>query len=307
MSKFIISGFYDEVSSKLLTQLETIKDLGESYLCPRSINGKNISEYTLEEFNKEVQPLLDKYGIKISTIGSPYGKVALDNEGGINDQLAKFVETVKICVSTGCKYIRIFSFFPPKGKDIDSCHDEVVLVLRKFLKLIEGTDIVLVHENEKEIYGDAPHRCIKLYKSINHPQFKLCYDASNYIQCGHDPKEAYEQTKEYTIEYHIKDCAAAKVEVPLGMGEGRYQELLIDLDKRGYEGFVTLEPHTIKYALARIPLFWLPFLGLALKGWRKTFRDIDKKLGYSPFKKVTPKDVFLLQYNNLKKMLENLA
>lgn len=306
MSKFVISGFYDEVNPQLLTQLDCIKELGESYICPRSINGKNISEYTLEEFNKEVQPVLDEYGIKISTIGSPYGKVALDNIEGINTQLAKFVETVKICQTAGCKYIRIFSFFPTKGKDIDSCHDEVVENLKKFLALVEGTDIVLVHENEKEIYGDSPHRCINLYNSIDHPQFKLCYDASNYIQCEFDSKEAYELTKDYTVEYHIKDCASTRVEVPLGMGEAKYQEILIDLDKRGYEGFLTLEPHTLKYALARIPLYILPFLGLFFKGWRRTFRMVDKKLGISPLKKVTTKDVFLLQYNNLKMMLDNI-
>ena len=40
MSNIKISGFYDEVSGDLKTQLETIKAYGESYLCPRKINGK---------------------------------------------------------------------------------------------------------------------------------------------------------------------------------------------------------------------------------------------------------------------------
>ncbi len=55
MSNIKISGFYDEVSSDLKTQLDTIKEYGESYLCPRKINGKNIADYTLEEFEKEVK------------------------------------------------------------------------------------------------------------------------------------------------------------------------------------------------------------------------------------------------------------
>ena len=42
MSKIKISGFYDEVSSNLKTQLDLMKELGESYICPRNINGKSI-------------------------------------------------------------------------------------------------------------------------------------------------------------------------------------------------------------------------------------------------------------------------
>lgn len=306
MSKFVISGFYDEAGTSLEKQLQLITQLGEEYLCPRSISGKNISSFTLESFNQEVLPMLNKYGVKISTIGSPYGKVALDNEEAIKGQLANLENTVEICKAIGCKYIRIFSFFPTKGKSIDSCHNEVVEKLKLFLDKVKGTDIILLHENEKHIYGDEPNRCIKLYKDINHPQFKLIYDASNYIQCGYDPVEAYELTKEYTVEYHIKDCAKTKVEVPLGMGEGNYQALLQDLHKRGYEGFLTLEPHTAKYALGKIPLYLLPFMGLFLKGWRKTFREIDKYIGVKAFKKVSIKDVFVIQYNNLKKMLANI-
>ena len=66
-----ISGFYDEVSGDLKTQLELCKKLGEQYICPRIVNGKNIANYTLEEFEKDIKPMLDEYGVKFSSIGSP--------------------------------------------------------------------------------------------------------------------------------------------------------------------------------------------------------------------------------------------
>ena len=80
MSKFTISGFYDEVSVDLNTQIGEIKQLGESYLCPRSVNGKNIADYTAEEFERDIKPILDKEGIMFSSIGSPIGKVNIDDE-----------------------------------------------------------------------------------------------------------------------------------------------------------------------------------------------------------------------------------
>jgi sugar phosphate isomerase/epimerase len=43
---------------------------------------------------------------------------------------------------------------------------------------------------------------------------------------------------------HIKDCQAytGKV-VPSGYGDGHIGEIISELDKRGYEGFLSLEPH----------------------------------------------------------------
>ena len=64
-----ISGFYDEVSSDLETQLKLMKKLGESYICPRGVNGRNISSYTAAEFERDIKPVLDSYGAKFSSIG----------------------------------------------------------------------------------------------------------------------------------------------------------------------------------------------------------------------------------------------
>ena len=82
MAKFTISGFYDEVSGDLNTQIAEIKKLGESYLCPRTVNGKSIADFTAEEFKRDIKPILDKEGIKFSSIGSPIGKVNIDDEAG---------------------------------------------------------------------------------------------------------------------------------------------------------------------------------------------------------------------------------
>ena len=62
-----ISGFYDEVSSDLETQLKLMKKLGESYICPRGVNGRNISSYTAAEFERDIKPVLDSYGAKFSS------------------------------------------------------------------------------------------------------------------------------------------------------------------------------------------------------------------------------------------------
>ena len=248
-----ISGFYDEASSDLREQCELIKSFGEGYLCPRVVNGRNISTYTAEEFEKEIKPVLDEYGVKFSSIGSPIGKIDLYDDEAYEGQLKKLEELVKICKIMGCKYIRMFSFHVDAKGNYDEYFPVVVKKIRGFLEKVKGTDVILLHENEKKIYADTPERVLKLYKEINDPQFQLAFDASNFIQCNCNAPQAYEMLKEYVVYYHIKDCSPEKVEVPIGLGEGGYDNMIHDLIvNRKYDGFMTLEPHTGKYAEAKI-------------------------------------------------------
>ena len=303
--KVTISGFYDEVSLRLDKQIELLNELGEKYMCPRMLDGKNIADYTVEEFVTNVKPRLDAYGIKFSSIGSPIGKVDINDEAGFEKQLTQLAELVKICEVMDCKYIRMFSFFMPKNCDPQKYRDKVLEKLSKYLEVVEGSPVVLLHENEKEIYGDVYERCLDLYQTINHPQFKLIYDASNFIQVGCNPNVAYEAVKEYVVYYHMKDCdAETGVEMPLGLGFTDYKSIFKDLEARGFEGFMTMEPHTQKYALGRRVMGFLPFLKFVKPDFYKGFRKIDKKLGVSLLKKITPKDVFVMQYENLKKFIE---
>lgn len=304
MSKIIISGFYDEVSGDLNTQIKLAKSLGRNYICPRTVNGKGIAGYTAEEFKEKILPILQKEDIHFSSLGSPIGKVGIDNEEGFKKQKQQLVELVKIAQMTDCHYIRMFSFFYGDKKP-EECFDKVVSRIKELIEIVKGTGVKLLHENEKEIYGDVPERVLKLYQTINDSEnFALCYDASNYIQCKVDPKAAFDMLKDYVVYYHIKDCSKYGVEVPVGLGEGNYSYILSELVKRGYEGFMTLEPHTFKYACFKAPVYFVPFAALMMRNYYKAFRLVDKKMGIGFFKTVTRKDVFVWQHDNLVKLLQ---
>ena len=86
MQQITISGFYDEISNKLSTQIGVLHELGETYMCPRNVDGKNIADYTFEEFKKKIYPVLKKENVRFSSIGSPIGKVGIDDEEGFAKQ-----------------------------------------------------------------------------------------------------------------------------------------------------------------------------------------------------------------------------
>ncbi|MDR2046430.1 MAG: sugar phosphate isomerase/epimerase [Clostridiales bacterium] len=300
---FRISGFYDEAAADLGKQIALIKKLGGKYLCPRLLNGKNIADFSADEFERDILPVLSDAGIRLSSLGSPAGKINIDDADAYAAQKKKLAELIKIAGLADCKYIRCFSFFTG-GADTDGVRNKVLDKWRGFLELAEGSGVTLLHENEKKIFGDIPERALWLYVKLSHPQFKLCYDASNYIQCGADPWAAYEATREYTVYYHMKDCIDG-VETPLGMGRGRIADIIKDLNERGYDGFLTLEPHTAKYALLKKAFYILPFLRATRYG--RVFGMIDKAAGIKPLETVSREDVFVWQYENLVKIIKNVG
>lgn len=302
MQQITISGFYDEISNKLSTQIGVLHELGETYMCPRNVDGKNIADYTFEEFKKKIYPVLKKENVRFSSIGSPIGKVGIDDEEGFAKQKKQLAELVKIAQLMECKYIRVFSFFYG-DKDPKDCSEKVIARLKEMLAIVKGSGVKLLHENEKKVYGDAPQRVLEIYNAINDEDFVLCFDASNYVQCDVNPKEAFDMLKDYVVYYHIKDCSEYKVEVPVGTGEGCYTYILKSLKERGYQGFMTLEPHTFKYAVMKPVVYFVPFVKFAMKDYFKAFRLIDKKMHRCYFACASRKQVFLWQYQNLKKLL----
>lgn len=297
-----ISGFYDEISGSLTRQIEVIKKLGESYMCPRNINGKNIAEYRADEFIRDIKPVLDKNGIKFSSIGSPIGKINVDDEEGFIKQKNQLKELVKIAQAMKCKYIRVFSFYYG-DKMPEECTEKVIARLKEFIAIARGSGVTLMHENEKKVYGDVPSRVLEVANALKDEGLAFCFDASNFVQCDVNPKEAFDLLKDIVEYYHIKDCSQYKVEVPLGVGMGCYDYIFAELKKRKYNGFMTLEPHTFKYAIFKPIVYYVPFVALFMKNYYKAFRLVDKKMDKGYFQCVSREEVFEWQYKNLKNML----
>lgn len=241
MKNFILTGFADEISSDFDVQLEQIRALNIDYIEIRGVNGKNITDYSIDEV-RELKKQLDEAGVKISAIGSPLGKIKI--EENFAPHFEKFKHTVEIAKMLDTKYIRLFSFFMDT-KNAEIYRDEVMRRLTAFKDYVEGTDIILLHENEKEIYGDTPERCLDIYKTLNSPNVKLIFDPANFVQCKVETyPHAYNMLKEYVTYYHIKDSIMESGEVvPSGFGDGHISEILKDEANRGFEGFLSLEPH----------------------------------------------------------------
>lgn len=242
MANYKFSGFADEIDKSVDVQFEVLNKLNINYFEPRGIDGKNISTLTDEEVST-LKAKMDKAGIKVSSIGSPIGKMKI--EDAFEDHFALFQRVVEIAKALDTKYIRMFSFYHEGGDNWTEEERQVVFQrLRQMIEYAKSQDIILLHENEKGIYGDTADRCADIMKELYCDNFKYVFDPANFVQCAQDTKYAYELLKDYIAYMHIKDALFENGRVvPAGLGDGNVEYILKQVLESGYEGFFSLEPH----------------------------------------------------------------
>ncbi len=237
-----LSAFADEISPDVDVQVETLGREGIKHLELRGAWGKNVLALSDAEIDT-VKATLGRQEIKVSAIGSPIGKIKITDE--FDQHLAAFERALHLARIFNAPFIRIFSFFMPHGEDPERYREQVLERLHAIVRRAEGSDITLLHENEKEIYGDSPQRCLDLLTQINSPILRAAWDPANFVQCGVRPyADGYAALRPFIKYIHVKDAVRATGEVvPAGQGDGEWLATLRALQDSGFDGFFSLEPH----------------------------------------------------------------
>ena len=281
----IITGFADEgpVSKLAQEQLTMCRALGLSYYSPRFVdlgNGvKNVMQLTAAEL-KKLNKLHAEYGIQPSSIGSPIGKIKLlDVDDGTHNVFVPFDKyiqknvprAIEIAQELGCKLIRGFSFYHPKGTPAEEHIDESAKRLSKIAKLCEKAGVVFGLEVEANLIGGNGWTEAALWKAVDNPNLVLIFDGANIICQGYTTEECvaqYKAMKKGLGWLHIKDYVRPKGAklgyvdeemlkhfVPCTVGDSGWETILRDLKaslpsmtsrlkKLGVPGvFLDLEPH----------------------------------------------------------------
>ena len=244
---FTLSAFADEISPDPQQQVDVLTQCGVRHIELRSILKTNVLDLTDLQV-QELKSLLERSGFRLSAIGSPVGKVRIDQP--FEPHLKRFERAVEMCKVFGTPNIRIFSYYPPEGGDWNTTSGalkkEVFDRLGEQTHRAEKAGVRLFHENEHRIYGDSPERVKGLFAAVNSPALRAAYDAANYVFCGYDPWRGWELTRDVTAHLHIKDWVAGAEHGSLaGEGQGRIPDMIADAVSRKYDGFATMEPHLL--------------------------------------------------------------
>jgi len=239
-----LSAFADEVTDDFRGQLEYLVSENVPCIEPRFINTQNIMELSKAQL-KEARTMIKDSGLKVSAIGSPIGKVRLDEP--FEPHMDKFKQAVDLALFFETRFIRMFSYYAAEGENIDQCRNQVIERLARQVDLIKDIDIVMVHENEAHIFGHSAENCADLARTLNSPRFALAYDPANFVwseKITDNIESCWPVMKPYVVHVHIKDwkLGADTGSIP-GEGDGQIRELLAELAAMDYKGCLTMEPH----------------------------------------------------------------
>ncbi|MBO4626445.1 MAG: sugar phosphate isomerase/epimerase [Lachnospiraceae bacterium] len=239
-----ISGFADEIAQELDVQIEAVSRLGIQYIEMRGVDGNNLI-YHSDAKVKEIKQKLENAGIKLSALGSPLGKIGIEDP--FEPHFEEFKRACEIAHRMDTKNIRMFSFYIPEGKEKEY-KGKVFDRLGRFADYAGRNDIVLLHENEKGIYGAKAPECFEIMKKLGSDHFRAIFDFANFVQCGQDTLEAYDLLKDYVDYIHVKDARKENgTVVPVGYGDGNVEAILKKLFASGFDGFLSLEPHLFDF------------------------------------------------------------
>jgi len=239
-----LSAFADEAAHDFLAQVEFLTKEKIGYIELRLVNQKNIMDLTRAELSQTREMIRD-YGLKVSAIGSPIGKIRIDEP--FEPHLDRFKHAMELAEYFETGLIRVFSYYPPEGKNITKFRSEVMDRMAAKAELLERSGLIMVHENESDIYGATAERCVDIVETINSDKLRLAYDGGNFvygISCLNNVETCWPLMKRYVEHVHIKDRKRQEnLGCIPGQGAAQIKELFAELSDMNYQGCVTMEPH----------------------------------------------------------------
>lgn len=234
-----LSAFADEASASLDGQIKALLRNEISYIDVRSVEGKNVLDFTIEEAT-EYNARLKAAGIRVYSVGSPIGKVEISCD--FSEYLKKAEHICKLAEVFETDKIRMFSFFDAYGEE-----ERVIDYLGQLVALADKYGMKLYHENEKKIFGDTAERVVRILNSVE--GLHSIYDPANFVEVGENMDKALELLHRRTEHFHIKDVISATGElVPAGFGDGMVRELVERIATDCEEMVLTIEPHLAVFA-----------------------------------------------------------
>jgi sugar phosphate isomerase/epimerase len=234
-----LSGFGDEIDADPIVQVAVLQALGAGCIEVRSAWGTNVVDFTDDQLAELARILADR-SMAVSAIASPIGKV--DVALPVEHEVERLGRAIAAAHALDVRYIRIFSFYNAYDQ-----RDAVLERMSALAAVAEREHVMLLHENEKDIFGDVPPRVLDLVESVGSPALRLAWDSANFVQVGVRPfTDGYSMLRQHVEYLQVKDAVAATGEVvPTGEGDGQLRETLEALRNDGYAGFASLEPHLV--------------------------------------------------------------
>lgn len=282
----VLSGFADECANQktAVEQLAVFAALGLSYYSLRFVDlgsgVKNVMKLSDEEIER-LKTLNGEYGLKIATIGSPIGKVKLvEKADGTHNPFVPFekylaadvARAIDLAHRFGTKFLRGFSFYPPRGEDPSNYLSQATDQIGRIAERCRQEDVVYGLEIEANLVGQSGTSLNRIWRDVNSPALVTVFDGGNLSAQNLPPERCFAEylemrdsigwmhVKDYRIDPALQwegfvDEERLKNFVPCDIGDSGHERIFRDLREHlaeksakmhalGAPGFIVeLEPH----------------------------------------------------------------
>ncbi|MCE2792786.1 MAG: sugar phosphate isomerase/epimerase family protein [Planctomycetota bacterium] len=268
MSDVVLTGFCDEVCAdkNLERQFAVASALGLEWISLRFFDLgqgiKNILAATDSDLQR-IDELLTSYGLRVSSIGSPLGKVKLlDVDDGTSNQYRPFSDYLagevnrisQIAKVLQAPLVRGFSFYHPRGSNPSLHLAEAAARLRELAARCAQDSLVFGLEVEANLIGQTGDLVRELVELAAAPNLVSIFDGANLVVQGLSASEVWRQylALRGTLGWvHVKDYLpptagtgnpgssgnqhldeeSLDAFVPAGLGDAAYRQVLPDLKR----------------------------------------------------------------------------
>ncbi len=240
-STWNLSAFADEAGSTIEEQIAALQRAGLNRIDVRGLGEYNVSNLPVE-LAKDAAQKLNAAGISVGMLGSPLGKIDIDDD--FQSELDGLRHIAQLAPIFDCNAVRVFSYYNKNERPKEEWQAESLKRLGALKDEAKKLGLVLYHENERHIFGDRCAEVLTLLNALRDGEtFRSIFDFDNYNQSGDDVWQNWQQLKDVTDAFHLKDSTKECQHVPIGQGAGYAKEILSDAAKSGWNGPLSLEPH----------------------------------------------------------------
>ena len=218
----LIGGLADEAANQksAMQQFCAFAALGLRYYTLRFIDAGGGIQNVMQLEPKgieNIRALQKEYGLSVSSIGSPIGKIKLlDVDDGTTNRYVPFEDYLQKDVRRACdlankfecKLIRGFSFYHPKGTDPNAHLTQAIDQIGAIARLCDSYGLTFGLEVEANLIGQTGVLLSKIYEAVSHPSLVLVFDGANLVCQGMSTDQVYQEylaMKKGLGWIHVKD------------------------------------------------------------------------------------------------------
>ncbi len=258
--RFRLAAVTDEFSQDLDTALDAMREIGMSGVELRTVQGKNVLDWTDDEVDRAGEAVAAR-GMNAISIASPLLKCVLPGAPAIDSRFQHDVfasrhtfedqprlagRALDVARRLGAPLIRVFSYW--RTVEPERCLDGVAAALAEMAARFAAENVILGLENEHACNIGTGAEAARILDRVAHPNLQLVWDPANAYVAGENAfPDGFRALPAARIAHvHAKDCHCENHTPewgPLGTRSVDWKGQMAALWGSGYRGYVSLETH----------------------------------------------------------------